>query len=268
MPRWLSQPSGVDRAVNRAWSVDGCGLAWFETGKGPAILLVHGFASTLRRNWLETGWFDALAGAGCRVIAYDQRGHGASDKRYDPADYAPDRLVADALGVLDAAGAGRAALMGYSMGARVALDVAITAPARVHGLVLSGMGMSFCDFGGPEHDREIIARALEADDPSAFPPSARFYRTFAEQSHADRRALAACWRRSIRVLDPSALGAVSTPTLLVVGDRDAVAGDPEPLARAMKQARVVRLAGKDHMNAVGAKEHRAAVLAFLEQLAD
>jgi pimeloyl-ACP methyl ester carboxylesterase len=252
--------------MNRARSADGCGLAWIENGEGRPILLVHGFASTFRRNWLETGWFDALVAAGYRVIAYDQRGHGASDKRYDPADYAPDRLAADALAVLDAAAAGRAALMGYSMGARIALEVAITAPARARGLVLSGMGTSFRDFGGPEHDREPIARALEADDPRAFPPSALFYRTFAEQSHADRRALAACWRRPIRVLDPPALGAVATPTLLVVGDRDTVAGDPEPLARAMKHARVVRLAGKDHMNAVGAKAHRAAVLAFLAQL--
>ena len=158
--------------MNRARSVDGCGLAWIDSGKGRPILLVHGFASTLRRNWQETGWFDALVGAGYRVIAFDQRGHGASDKRYDPADYAPDRLVADALAVLDAAGANRAALMGYSMGARIALEVAVNAPARVYGLVLSGIGMSFRDFGGPEHDRETIARALEADDPSAFPPSA------------------------------------------------------------------------------------------------
>ena len=247
---------------------DGCALHWTEKGQGAGILLIHGFASTLRRNWQETGWIDALARAGCRVIAYDQRGHGESDKRYDPADYAPDRLVADALVVLDAAGVERAVLMGYSMGARVALEVALTVPARVRGLVLSGMGMSFRDFGGSEHDREIVARALEAADPSAFPGSARFYRTFAEQSHADRRALAACWRRPIRVLDPAGLGAVSAPTLLVVGDRDAVAGDPEPLAHAMKQATLVRLAGKDHMNAVGAKAHRAAVLAFLEQLAD
>jgi pimeloyl-ACP methyl ester carboxylesterase len=252
--------------MNRARSVDGCGLAWIDSGKGRPILLVHGFASTLRRNWQETGWFDAVVGAGYRVIAFDQRGHGASDKRYDPANYAPDRLVADALAVLDAAGANRAALMGYSMGARIALEVAVNAPARVYGLVLSGIGMSFRDFGGPEHDRETIARALEADDPSAFPPSARFYRTFAEQSHADRRALAACWRRPIRVIDPPALGDVATPTLFVVGDRDAIAGDPEPLALAMQHARVVRLAGKDHMNAVGAKMHRTAVLAFLEQL--
>src|SRR5438093_2013674 len=169
-------PAGGQRAMNRARSVDGCGLAWIEAGAGSPILLIHGFASTLRRNWQETGWFDARVGAGHRVIGYDLRGHGASDKRYDAADYAPDRLVADALAVLDAAGAGRAASMGYSMGARVALEVAIGAPARVRGLVLSGMGTSFRDFGGPEHDRETIARALEVDDPGAFPPSARFYR--------------------------------------------------------------------------------------------
>jgi pimeloyl-ACP methyl ester carboxylesterase len=53
------------------------------------------------------------------------------------------------------------------------------------------------------------------------------------------------------------------PTLVVVGDRDTVAGDPEPLASAIPKAELVRLAGKDHMTAVGAREHRAAVLSFL-----
>jgi pimeloyl-ACP methyl ester carboxylesterase len=254
--------------TNRARSPDGCVLAWIERGQGPPVLLIHGFASTLRRNWQETGWIDALARASFRAIAYDQRGHGDSDKRYDPADYAPDRLAADALAVLDAAGIERAVLMGYSMGARIALEVALTAPATVRGLVLSGMGTAFRDFGGPEHDREIVVRALEADDPSSFPPSARAYRLFAEQSHADRGALVACWRREIRTLDSAELARVSAPTLLVVGERDTVAGDPAPLARSIKQASVIRLAGKDHMNAVGATAHRKAVIAFLARLPD
>ena len=89
-------------------------LAWTEKGMGSPILLIHGFASTLRRNWEGTGWMDSVARAGFQAIAYDQRGHGASDKRYDPTDYAPERLVDDALAVLDAANAEHVAVMGYS----------------------------------------------------------------------------------------------------------------------------------------------------------
>ena len=250
-------------------SDDGCMLHWTEAGSGPPVLLIHGFASTLRRNWQNTGWLDALARAGRRAIAYDQRGHGQSEKRYGPEDYAPDRLVADALAVLEDAGAASAVVMGYSMGARVALEVALTSPAAARALVLSGMGASFRDFGGPHRDpRELVAQALEADDASGFPDFALFYRKFAEQSGNDLRALAACWRRPIRRLETSELAAVAAPTLYVVGDRDAVAGDPEPLARAMPHAEVVKLPGKDHMNAVGAKGHRTAVLEFLARRPD
>ncbi len=250
-----------------ARSRDGCLLHWTEQGSGPTLLLIHGFASTLDRNWVGTGWMEAIAGAGWRAVAYDQRGHGDSEKRYQPADYAPDRLVADALAVLDAASAERAVVMGYSMGARVALEVAITYPARMLALVLSGMGEGFRDFGGGRGDRETVARALEADDPSAFSAAARFYRSFADQTRQDRRALAACWRRSSRVVEPRDLAAIAAPTLVVVGDRDLVAGDAEPLARSIPGARLVRLAGKDHMNAVGAREHRRAVLDFLSTVA-
>jgi pimeloyl-ACP methyl ester carboxylesterase len=246
-----------------ARSADACSLHWVEQGHGPAILLVHGFASTLRRNWLETGWIDTLARAGWRVVAYDQRGHGESEKRYDPADYAPEHLVEDALAVLDSAGAPAAVVMGYSMGARVALEVAITRGRRVRKLVLSGIGAMFRDFGGPDNDREEVARAFEASDPSTCPPSARFYRDFAEKSGQDLAALAACWRRPIRVVRTPELRTLSMPTLVVAGDRDAVAGDPEPIARAIPVARLARLRGKDHMTAVGAREHRAAVLSFL-----
>jgi pimeloyl-ACP methyl ester carboxylesterase len=243
-------------------------LAWVEEGGGPPVLLIHGFASNLKRNWDETGWMQALARSGFRAIAYDQRGHGASEKRYDPADYALERLVDDAVAVLDAAGAGRAALMGYSLGARVVLEAGLAVPERARALVVSGLGSSFREFGGDEGDRDIVAQALEAASASGFPKHARFYRRFAEQSRADPRALAACWRRPVHNLTNAELSRISAPSLFVVGDQDGFAGNPEPIATAMPNARVVRLVGKNHMNAVGAKEHRDAVLAFLRVIAE
>lgn len=247
---------------------DGCTIHWMESGTGAPVLLIHGFASTLRRNWLETGWIDAIAGAGRRALAYDQRGHGESEKRYDPADYAPDRLALDAVGVLDAARAERAVVMGYSMGARVALEVALMHRERVLGLVLSGMGAGFRDLGGGSdgENRDLVARALEADDPAGFPAGALFYRTFADQTAQDRRALAACWRRPIRVVAAEELASLAVPTLIAVGEQDGVAGDPEPLARGIPGATLTRLPGKNHMNAVGARQHRAAVLDLLAKL--
>ena len=249
-------------------SDDGCAIAWTEQGAGPAVLLIHGFASTLRRNWIETGWMDAIANAGYRALAYDQRGHGESEKRYESSDYAPERLVDDALAVLDAARTEHAVVMGYSMGARVGLELVLVCPERVRGLVLSGMGAAFRDLGGGTtgEDRDIVAGALEADDPSTFPAGARFYRTFADQTGQDRRALAACWRRPIRAVAPRELATISVPTLIAVGDRDEVAGDPDVLVSGIPGATLARLAGKNHMNAVGARQHRAAVLDLLARV--
>ncbi len=245
---------------------DGAELRWESTGEGPVVLLIHGFASTLERNWRGTGWMDALARAGFRAVAYDQRGHGHSAKFYDPAKYALDRLARDAVEVLDAVGAERGVLMGYSMGARVALEAALLHPARAAALVLSGIGSGFRDFGGPAGDREAVARALEADDPSGAPPGALGYRKFAEQNGGDLSALAAFWRRTNRPIAPEELASIHAPALVVAGDRDEVAGDPRPLAAAIPGSEVAVLPGKDHTKATGAREHRAAVLAFLQRI--
>ena len=53
----------------------------------PVVLAVHGFASSAYANWQATGWERELGRAGYRVISFDQRGHGASDKPHDPGAY-------------------------------------------------------------------------------------------------------------------------------------------------------------------------------------
>lgn len=248
---------------------DGRNLHWVESGSGPALLLIHGFAADLDRNWRGTGWFDFLVRSGWRVIAFDQRGHGRSDKLYEPAAYAPARLVRDAVEVLDAAGADRAVVMGYSMGARVGLDVGLRHPGRCRALVLGGMGHNFFPvLGGPDRDYEVVAATLEADDPSSFPASARAYRVFAQQTGGDLKALAACWRRPRHSATLEELASLRPPALVVIGERDEVSGEGGPLADVLPNAQLVVLRGKDHLKAVGAKEHRSAVAAFLAALSD
>src|SRR4051812_50199620 len=62
-------------------------LAYLDEGQGETIVLVHGFASSKEVNWVQPGWFATLKGAGRRVIALDDRGHGGSSKLYDPAGH-------------------------------------------------------------------------------------------------------------------------------------------------------------------------------------
>jgi pimeloyl-ACP methyl ester carboxylesterase len=65
------------------------------------VLLIHGFASTASVNWVYPGWLKTLGEAGYRVIAMDNRGHGASDKPHDPKPIAPGSWLAIPIALLD-----------------------------------------------------------------------------------------------------------------------------------------------------------------------
>jgi 3-oxoadipate enol-lactonase len=103
-----------------------------ESGEGPAIVLLHGLTAT--RRYVVMG-SRALERSGHRVIAYDARGHGASEPAAD-GDYSYARLADDLVRVLDAAGVRRALLAGASMGAHTALRLALAHPERVGALAL------------------------------------------------------------------------------------------------------------------------------------
>ena len=83
-----------------------------ETGGGEPVLLIHGFASTHIVNWVATGWVKTLNDAGYRVIAFDNRGHGASSKSYETQDYTPEKMAGDASALLDHLDIKRSHVMG------------------------------------------------------------------------------------------------------------------------------------------------------------
>ena len=83
------------------------------------IVLVHGFASTYAVNWLFPQWVKTLTEDGRRVVVFDNRGHGRSEKLYDPEAYGFHLMAQDVGRLLDHLSIPRADIMGYSMGARV-----------------------------------------------------------------------------------------------------------------------------------------------------
>lgn len=234
-----------------------------ETGRGEPILLVHGFASTHAVNWVNTAWTRTLLGAGRRVIAFDNRGHGRSDKPYEPEAYHAGVMAGDARALLDHLGIPRADVMGYSMGARITAHLALAHPDRVRSALLGGLGIHLVEGVGLPIG---IADAMEAPSLADLTdPMQRMFRAFAEQTGSDLRALAACIRGSRQVLAPEEVRRIAMPVLVSVGSADAVAGAGRPLADLLPNGRFNDIPGRDHNLAVGDKAHKAGVLAFLDE---
>lgn len=248
---------------------DGVAIAYIdapaEAGSGDPILLIHGFASNHAVNWVNTLWVKTLTQAGRRVVAMDNRGHGESGKLYDPDLYGSDTMAQDARRLLDHLGIGRADVMGYSMGARIAAYLALDEPGRVRSLLLGGLGLHLVEGKGLPSG---ISEALEAPPGTPVPnPTAAAFRSFAEQTHSDLRALAACMRGSRQTLSREEVSQIEAPTLVTVGGLDTVAGSGPALAALMPNAKALDLPGRDHSTAVGDKGHRTGVLAFLKERA-
>jgi len=244
---------------------DGLQLAYFDEGDpaGPPVLLIHGFASTAAVNWVFPGWLKTLGEAGYRVIALDNRGHGASDKPHESEAYYPQLMAADAVALLNHLGIPEAHVMGYSMGARISAFVALGHPERVRSLVFGGIGIGICDGVG---DWDPIAAALLAPSLDVVTdPKGRMFRAFADQTRSDRFALAACIETSRTLISRADMGRIDVPALIGVGTRDDIAGSPQQLADVMQDARVIDIPDRDHMLAVGDRVFKKAVLEFYQQ---
>ena len=228
------------------------------------IVLVHGFASNHVVNWVNTQWVKVLARAGRRVVALDNRGHGQSEKLYDPQDYHANIMATDVRNLLNHLNIQHADLMGYSMGARISAHFNLLFPDRVRATLLGGLGIHLVEGVGLPLG---IADAMEAPSAAQLTdPMQRMFRLFAEQTGSDLRALAACIRGSRQTLTPAEAAQLKGPVHIAVGSQDEVAGDPHRLAALIPGAVAFSIEGRDHNLAVGDRTHKEAVLAFLSAL--
>ncbi len=242
---------------------DGLRLDYLDEGDSaaPAIVLVHGFASNMRVNWIDPGWVETLTKAGYRIVAFDHRGHGRSDKPHDAAAYTPQAMVGDLVALADHLSIRRAALFGYSMGARVSAFAGLHHAERFPVLVFGGLGIGLVEGVG---DWDPIADALLAPSLDVVTHErGRMFRAFADRTGSDRLALAACIATSRRELTEAEVGELAQPTLIGVGTRDDIAGSPQRLGALMRGAEVFEIANRDHMLAVGDRTFKAAVVDFL-----
>ncbi|HVF32768.1 MAG TPA: alpha/beta fold hydrolase [Acidimicrobiales bacterium] len=222
-----------------------------RTGAGPRVVLVHGFTQT-RRSWDRLA--PAIAAAGHEVLAVDAPGHGRSAAHAGADLREGARLLGES--------GGRAAYVGYSMGGRLALHLAVQEPDRVERLVLVGATAGL-DTAAERADRraadEALARDLERDGLDAFLGRWLANPLFAtlpieaagieDRKENTAEGLVASLRRTgTGTQDPLWDRLPSMPVLLVVGEHDAkFTAIAHRLADGWRgPAEVARIAGAGH----------------------
>ncbi len=191
---------------------------------GPPVVLLHGFATSTERTWQEPGWFDLLKDARRRAFGIDLLGHGEAPKPTDPAEY--DDLVTP---VMEQFPETPADIVGYSLGARTALQIAMQYPERVNRLVLAAVGRNLL----PTDDEGLADHTADRFDSLIATPG------------NDADALRACISRERRPFTDEELASVAGPCLIIIGSED-FAGPPEPLADRLPDCQVKILPGIDH----------------------
>lgn len=241
---------------------NGVRIAFDDVGEGRATVLLHGFASSRSLNWRSVNWYDTLTSQGYRAIAPDLRGHGESEKLYDPRAYHPAQMGGDVVRLMDHLKIERAEIIGYSMGARVTLSILKRHPDRLRHAVLAGVGENILG----DTNAESIARALELDNPEAVAdPVARDFRAFADRQKGDRKALAACMRGYREPVDREALARTHIPLLFIVAGEDTLIGNPHKLSDINPKSELVIIPDRDHLNVVSDPGFKDAIMSFLAE---
>jgi len=127
-----------DDERHRTIGANGVDLHVVERGVGPPVILCHGFPE-LSYSWRHQ--LEALAAAGYRAVAPDQRGYGRTSRPQSVAEYDVEHLAGDLLALLDDLGEERAVFVGHDWGAVVVWHLALVAPDRVAGAV--GLSVPF-----------------------------------------------------------------------------------------------------------------------------
>lgn len=244
---------------------------WDGDGNHRPVVLQHGIVADTNANWMGPGVVAALRAAGLTVLSLDARGHGRSAAPHEPAAYGWAAMAQDIRTLLDVTGLDDVALVGYSMGGILALDAA-AADDRIPRLAVGGIGSGVVDVGGIDHrafgpDRERafagLLAAFETDDPAEVPVASTPFRVLADLLQADRLALAAVATGLADGVPPRMeLTSVKVPTLVLAGEDDPLATEPERLAAAIPDAKL-RVVPGDHLGAVLHPDFSAALVEFL-----
>jgi pimeloyl-ACP methyl ester carboxylesterase len=237
------------------------------------VLLIHGFSSSSKLNWEDTGWLASFLEAGRRVITVDLPGHGRSGAPEDLDSYSPSRIRADLLQILFDAGvrpvhdgdpASGVDVVGYSLGSRLAWEFGATQPELVHRMVLGGPNIA-----DPLAAFDLIGaqRYLADGTPIADESTAGLLKmAMLLPSNNIFALLSLVEAIKAEPFDP-AEAVPHMPMLLVAGDKDERAATMAQLAelglRAGSMTEQLVLPGRNHTNAITSRAFKQGAISFL-----
>ena len=258
--------------------IDGGAISWEAAGDGPAVTFLHPGLWD-RRTW--DAQFASFSET-YRVVRYDARGYGRSSR---PEPGHPYSHVRDLMAVLDTAGVDRTALIGCSMGGRIAVDATLEHPERVTALVLAATAVG----GFRETDEETaqyadldreIEEAVEAGDAErAMRLGLPVWLTLDADDPAGARIREIAFDNvHVATIDESAevriddsfdrVGEISVPTLVLPADHDPPVFQrlSAEVAERIPNARLVQIPETDHViNVRRPAEFDRIVLEFLSE---
>jgi len=161
---------GVARAEDGFFDSNGVKIYYITEGEGEPVVLIHGWMADSSMWGRDQQGNTKLDGSvGFKLIAFDCRGHGKSDKPHDPKQYGVE-LAADVVRLLDHLHLDKAHLVGYSSGAFIAGKVAATYPDRVLSVVYAGQAPVIAEVMKPGDFSEVesFARAVESGDLASY----------------------------------------------------------------------------------------------------
>jgi pimeloyl-ACP methyl ester carboxylesterase len=271
----LLLPCHRARTEDQFFDSNGVKLRYVVEGSGEPVLLIHGFSVNLDRQWRAPGVLAAIA-KDHQVIAYDNRGHGKSDKPHDPEKYGLE-MVEDAVRLMDHLQVKKAHVVGYSMGAMITNKLLAAHPERLLSATLGGSAGRLeggdttwdDDFAADLESGKGVKRLLDVLTPAGQPKPTE---AELQQINAgfylgnDGKALAAVARgwRKLAVAEAQ-IKANRLPVLALIGSQDPLKIRVDEMAGVLKGMSTVVIEGANHMNAPGRPEFASELRGFLEK---
>lgn len=257
----------------------GVKIRYIDTGKGEAIVLLHGGTSNLE-SWTTRGVVANLE-KDFRVIAFDARGHGKSDKPREPAAYGRQQAL-DVVRILDALKIKRAHIVGFSLGGSTVAQLLTLHPERfITAVQVAAAGRSPKEANDPrieteaaEIARDCISRSrLMRQAPEGMKPSEEVIQKRMAACRADKNFDQHSTAASLRgyrdqAVTPEQMAAVKVPTLGIVGTLDHTLKAMQTLKKIRPDMKLVLLEGVSHTGATGIQgrpELIAEIRAFISE---